>query len=318
MRAIQVVERTGPDGVRVRQIPEPGRRPDEVLVQVRAAGVTFPDLLISHGKYQESPDLPFVLGGEFAGIVREAPADSSFAPGDRVTCSSAHCAFAELAAVPYERVLPLPAHVSFEVGACLPANYLTMLFGFLQRGRLRPGERVLVHGASGGVGVASVQLARALRASQVIAVTSNPSPALESADVIPASGFVDTVAAMTNGAGVDIVVDPVGGDRLAESIRCLAPGGRALIIGFASGTIPTIDVNLTQDPGVDLVGVGWGSHLAHHPEALGQEWDRLMQLTHAHPYVRPSIDRILRLEEAADALRALESRQAHGRLVLCP
>ncbi|KAA1423033.1 NADPH:quinone oxidoreductase family protein [Mumia zhuanghuii] len=318
MRAVLVTDRTGPAGVHVRDVPTPRPHPDHVLVEVRAAGVTFPDLLLAYGRYQEVPELPFVLGGEFAGVVLDAPSGSAFTPGDRVVCSS-YTGFAEQASVPCGRVLPLPDDITFEDGACLPANYLTMMFGLGRRGRMQAGERVLVHGASGGVGTASIQLALALGASQVVAVTSSPLPIVDARlHVVPVEGFAARTKSLTEGHGVDVVVDPVGGDRIVQSLSCMAPGGRALVLGFASGTIPTIDVGLTLEHQVDLVGVGWGAYLVNQPETLREEWDSLVSLMREHPRLRPVIDRILTLDDAADALRALEDRRARGRLVLRP
>ncbi|WP_370617765.1 NADPH:quinone oxidoreductase family protein [Mumia sp. Pv 4-285] len=318
MRAVLVTDRTGPSGVRVHDVPEPELQPGHVLVEVKAAGVTFPDLLLTHGRYQEVPDLPFVLGGEFAGVVRKASYGSGHKVGDRVVCSS-YRGFAELVSVPSGRVMPLPAEVPYEIGACLPANYLTMVFALLHRGRLQRGERVLVHGASGGVGVAAIQLALALGASQVIAVTSNLPSALDPrVHVVPAESFAAHTDALTVGAGVDVVVDPVGGERLARSLACMSAGGRALVIGFAAGTIPTISVDAALERNIDLVGVGWGSYLEGNPDELHRVWDQLMGLMREDRTIRPVIDRILPLEGAEEALRMLEARQARGRVVLRP
>jgi NADPH2:quinone reductase len=311
MRAVQVVRRTGPSGVTVRSVPAPVPGPDEVLVEVRAAGVTFPELLLSYGRYQEAPALPFGLGGEFAGVVRTAPVGSPFAPGDRVACASAYRGFAELAAVPAGRVLPLPPDIPFTVAACLPANYLTMTFGLIQRGRLRPGETVLAHGASGGIGVATIQLAAAYGA-RVIAVTDHPPSVLDGlCEVVPVADFAGSVR------GVDVVVDPVGADRLDRSLDCLAPGGRALVVGFAGGTIPTLRTERVAALGVDVVGVGWGAYLARRPDRMRAEWDRLSPLV-ASGAARPPIGHVLPLERAAEALTRLENRTARGRIVLTP
>jgi len=316
-RAAQVVRRTGPSGVAVRRVPVPVPGAGDVLVEVRAAGVTFPDLLLAHGRYQETPELPFTLGGEFAGVVRSAPPGSPYAPGDRVVCSSPFRGFAERAAVPLGHVLPLPADVPFPVAACLPANYLTMSFGLLHRGRLRAGETVLVHGASGGIGVAATQLAAAYGA-RVIAVTTHPPTGATGADhVVPVSDFEAAVRDLTAGRGADVVVDPVGGDRLDRSLDCLARRGRVLVVGFAGGTIPTVRTDRLVTRDADVVGVGWGAYLATAPDRLRAEWDRLLPLVAAGA-VSPPIDRVLPLEAAAEALTLLENRAARGRLVLTP
>ncbi|MFC0529999.1 NADPH:quinone oxidoreductase family protein [Phytohabitans kaempferiae] len=322
MRAARVVRRTGPSGVEVRQVPVPRPADGEVLVEVRAAGVTFPDLLLSHGRYQETPDLPFGLGGEFAGVVCEAPRGAPFAVGDPVVCSSAFRGFAEFAAVPVGQVLPLPVDVAFPHAACLPSNYLTMTFGLLRRGRMRRGETVLVHGASGGLGIAAMQLATAF-GGRVIAVTSAPLERILASvgyapdHVVPEDGFPEAVAELTGGRGVDIVVDPVGNDRLERSLRCLAPFGRALVLGFAGGEIPTLSTDRLFPLDVDIVGVGWGAFLASEPDQMRAEWERLLPLVECG-VARPPIDRLMPLEEAAEALALLESRSARGRLVLTP
>nr|BFE58382.1 NADPH:quinone oxidoreductase family protein [Dactylosporangium thailandense] len=322
MRAARVVRHTGPSGIEVQRIPAPTAADGEVLVEVRAAGVTFPELLLSYGRYQERPSLPFVLGGEFAGVVRQAPVGSPFAPGDRVACASAQRGFAELAAVPVGHVLPLPGRIGFPVAACLPANYLTMTFGLLHRGRLRPGETVLVHGASGGLGVAAMQLASAFGAT-VIAVTSTPlaellAPVGYAPDhVVPVDGFAAAVLDLTGGRGVDLVVDPVGNDRLEQSLDCLAPLGRALVLGFAGGTIPVLATGRLAARNADIVGVGWGAFLAARPERLQAEWRRLLPLVE-RGLARPPIGRLLPLHSAAEALTMLEHRTARGRIVLLP
>ncbi|WP_396655738.1 zinc-binding dehydrogenase [Microbacterium sp.] len=297
----------------------PQLAPGHVLVEVRAAGVTFPDLLLTYGRYQETPVIPFTLGGEFAGVVVSAAPDSEWSAGDRVVGSSANCAFAEYAAVPSERLLPLPETVSFDHGACLPANYLTMLFALTERGRMRPGERVLVHGASGGVGGAAIRLALALGAGEVFAVTSSSVPGIdERVTVVDVADFAAEIRRCTAGAGVDVVVDPVGGERPLHSASCLAPGGRLLIVGFAGGEIPIVDLRTLPKSNVELVGVGWGAHLARHPEALQPMWAQLVRLLEGRPDLLPVIDRVAPLDETASALRALEAREARGRIVLRP
>lgn len=322
MRAARLVRRTGPSGVEIHPVPVPRAGAGEVLVAVKAAGVTFPDLLLSYGRYQETPELPSGLGGEFAGVVREAPPGSGLRPGDAVVCSSAYRGFAEVATVPLRHVLPLRADVPFPTAACLPSNYLTMTFGLLRRGRMRPGETVVVHGASGGVGVAAMQLASAF-GGRVIAVTSTPLIEVVSKvgyapdHIVPVDGFPAAVNELTGGRGADLVVDPVGGDRIARSLECLAPGGRALVLGFAGGTIPTLRTDRLGTGDVDIVGVGWGAFLATAPDLLRSEWERLLPLV-ASGVARPPVDRVLPLERTAEALALLESRDARGRIVLAP
>ncbi|GFJ82384.1 zinc-binding dehydrogenase [Phytohabitans houttuyneae] len=212
--------------------------------------------------------------------------------------------------------------MDFPHAACLPSNYLTMTFGLLRRGRMRRGDTVLVHGASGGLGIAAMQLASAF-GGRVIAVTSAPldrilAPVGYAPDhVVPEDGFPEAVAELTGGRGADLVVDPVGNDRLERSLRCLAPLGRALVLGFAGGTIPTLRTDQLFARNVDVVGVGWGAFLAVAPEQMAAEWKRLLPLVECG-VAKPPIDRVLPLEAAAEALTLLEERSARGRLVLTP
>jgi NADPH2:quinone reductase len=319
VRAVQVVRLDGPAAVEVRDVPEPERRRDQVLVEVRAAGVNFPDVLQTKGLYQYKPDLPFTLGSEVTGVVRDAPDGSPLRAGDRVAAFASTGAFAEVAAVQADHVLPLPDEVSFAKGACLPMNYLTAHFALLVRGHLRKGQTVLVHGAAGGVGTACVQLAAALGARVVAVVSTEEKAAAARAvgahETVLAEGFRDAVKELTGGAGVDLVVDPVGGDRFTDSLRSLAPEGRLLVVGFTGGDIPTVKVNRLLLNNVDAVGVGWGAWAATHPGYLGQQWAELEPLlasgvvTAPEPVVYP-------LERAAEAIASLEERTAKGKVVV--
>lgn len=316
MRAVQVVRLDGPFAVEVREVAEPTRAPDQVLIDVRAAGVNFPDVLQSKGLYQYKPDPPFTLGSEMAGVVREAPEGSSLRPGDRVAAFPGIGAFAEVVVAQAEQVLPLPDEVSFAAGACLPMNYLTAHFALLRRGHLQPGQAVLVQGAAGGVGTACVQLAAALGA-QVIAVVSSDAKAevalaAGATHTVPVDGFRDAVTQL---GGVDLVVDPVGGDRFTDSLRCLRPEGRLLVIGFTAGEIPTVKVNRLLLNNIDVVGVGMGAFAMVRPGFLGQLWDELV------PHLRsgavdPLISATFGLEQASEALARIDDRRVTGKVVL--
>jgi NADPH:quinone reductase len=319
VRSVQVVRLDGPAAVEVRDIPEPQRRADEVLIEVRAAGVNFPDVLRSKGLYQYKSDLPFVLGSEVAGVVREAPDGSPLTPGQRVVAFSDTGAFAEVVAVGADHVLPLPDEVSFAAGACLPMNYLTAHFALLVRGHLQAGQTVLVHGAAGGVGTACIQLAAALGARVVAVVSTKEKAEVARAagahETVLAEGFRDAVKSLTAGAGVDLVVDPVGGDRFTDSLRCLAPAGRLLVIGFTAGEIPTVRVNRLLLNNIDVVGVGWGAYALARPGYLAEQWAEL------EPHLRsgaldPVISETLPLVQAADALARLDERTVTGKVVL--
>ena len=265
MRAAQVTRLEGPDAVEVTEVPEPAAR--GVVVDVAAAGVCFPDVLLTRGEYQMRPDPPFVPGSEVAGRVRSAPPGSGFAEGDRVAAFPVLGGFAEVVATDPAMVFPLPDSTTYEQGAALPMNYLTCHFALRERGGLRAGETVLVHGAAGGVGTAAVQLSRAWGARVVAVVSSDDKAQVARSagahEVVAADGFRDAVAELTAGHGVDVVVDPVGGDRFTDSLRSLAPGGRLLVVGFTAGSIPEVRVNRLLLGNISVVGVGWGAWWTH-------------------------------------------------------
>ncbi|MEU6698802.1 NADPH:quinone oxidoreductase family protein [Pseudonocardia sp. NPDC046786] len=319
MRAVQVVELDGPSAVRINDVEPPVRGSGEVLIDVAAAGVNFPDVLLTRGQYQYRPDPPFTLGSECAGTVREAEPGSRFAPGDRVVAFTMSGVFAEALSVPEHTVLPLPDGVGFAEGACLPMNYLTAHFTLETRGALKSGETVLVQGAAGGVGTAVVQLAAALGAT-VIGVASTEAKAevakrAGAAHTVGVDGFKDAVAEITGGAGVDMVVDPVGGDRFTDSLRCLAPLGRLMVVGFTAGDIPTVKVNRLLLNNIDVRGVGWGAYALSRDGFVRAEWDALV------PHLRsgaldPLISERFRLDDAATALSRIDDRVVTGKVVL--
>jgi len=319
VRAVSITRLDGPTALEVGDVPEPAAGPDQVLVDVHAAGVTFPEVLQSRGEYQLKPDLPFVPGSEVAGVVRSAPPGSGLQPGQRVAAFPGLGGYAEVVAVPPVMVFPLPDHVSFAAAAALPMNYLTVHFGLVRRGRLRSGESVLVHGAAGGIGTAAVQLARALGA-HVIAVTSSPEKAevaraAGAHETVAADGFRDAVRALTSGRGVDLVVDPVGGDRFTDSLRCLAREGRLLVIGFTGGEIPTVKVNRLLLNNIAVVGVGWGAFWTRDAGYLQEQWADLLPMLEEGT-VDPVLGRAFPLEEAAQALLELDERRAAGKVLL--
>jgi NADPH2:quinone reductase len=320
MRAIHVSRLDGPESVELVDLPEPEPAPDQVLIEVHAAGVSFPDLLLSRGLYQYKPALPFVPGAEAAGVVLSAPPGSGFTPGDRVVTFALVGTWVERIAAPPERVFRIPDNVGFVGGAGLLMNYLTVHFGLVRRGQIQKGETVLVHGATGGVGVATLQLAPALGASRVIAVVSDQRKAdfaltAGATDVVLADGWLDAVRTLTDGRGVDLVLDPVGGDRFTDSVRSLAGEGRLLVVGFAAGSIPTVAVNRLLLKNVAVVGVAWGEFVLGHPAYLVEQWQALEPLL-ADGLVRPVEGPAYPLERAADALLALDRREATGKVVL--
>jgi len=319
MRAIRVTRLDGPDAVELADIDEPVG--DGIVVDVHAAGAAFPDALLTRGLYQYRPDPPFVLGAEVAGVVRSAPSDSHVRPGDRVVgLTMLTGGMAEVAVLQADRVFKLPDNVSFEAGAGLLFNDLTVYFALSVRGRLRQGETVLVHGAAGGIGTSTLRLASVLGASRTIAVVSTEekgeiATAAGATDVVLAEGFKDAVKELTSGRGVDIVVDPVGGDRFTDSLRSLTPGGRLLVVGFTGGEIPTVKVNRLLLNNVDVVGVGWGAWTLSHAGALAEQWAALEQLLSSGQLPPPEPD-VYPLEAAAAAVGSLENRSAKGKVVL--
>src|SRR3954470_15224948 len=265
MRALQITELTGPDhALRVVDVPEPepshpmtpGRG---VLVDVHVAGVSFPEVLQTRGEYQVKPPLPFVPRSEVGGVVRSAPADSGLAPGDRVAAFCMLGGFAEVAVAPAYLTFALSDALDFAQGAGLILNYHTAYFALKLRGRLEAGETVLVHGAAGGVGTASLQVAKALGARAIAVVSSDQKERVArqaGADEVLRSGgaWKDEARELTGGAGVDVVLDPVGGERFVDSLRSLGEGGRAVVVGFTAGSIPEVRVNRLLLSNLEIVG----------------------------------------------------------------
>jgi NADPH2:quinone reductase len=321
MRAIRVTALGGPESLELVEVDEPIADGGGIVVDVHAAGVAFPDALLTRGLYQYRPDLPFTLGAELAGVVRSAPPGGPVKTGDRVLgLTMIGGAMAETAVLSPDRVFPLPDDISFEAGAGLLFNDLTVFFALTVRARLAKGETVLVHGAAGGIGTSTLRIAPALGASRVIAVVSTEEKkdvarAAGATDVVLADGFKDAVAELTGGRGVDIVMDPVGGDRFTDSLRSLAPAGRLLVVGFTGGEIPTVKVNRLLLNNIDVVGVGWGAWTLTHPDSLAQQWNGLAALLTSGKLAVPQPD-VYPLDRAADAVAALENRTARGKVVV--
>ena len=317
MRAAVVEELNGPSSIRILNRPEPTG--DGVRIAVAAAGVSFPDALLTRGRYQLRPEPPFVPGAEVSGVVADAPEGSGVRPGQRVAAFPGLGGFAETVLVPPHLVFPLPDEVDIEVAAGLPMNLLTVHFALLDRGRLQAGERVLVHGAAGGIGVAAVQLAAA-RDAEVIAVTSSPEKAevaraAGAHHIVAADGFRDAVQDATDGEGVDLVLDPVGGDRVTDSLRCLRRRGRLLVVGFTAGSIPEVKVNRLLLNNLDVVGVGWGAHWLAEPGYPAEQWAELLPDLRAGR-LQPPIGGRYPFEDAAEAVASLEERRALGKVLL--
>jgi NADPH2:quinone reductase len=320
MRAFQIAALDGPDAL------EPVERPDPepthfmspgsgVVIDVRAAGVSFPDVLMSRGHYQMKPELPFVPGGEVAGTV--VAGGDGFSPGDRVAAMTVLGGFAERAVAPPMLTFRLPDALSFAEGAALVLNYHTVWFALVTRGGLRAGETVLVHGAAGGVGTAALQVARALGARTIAVVSSDEKERV--AREAGADEVLRSSGAWKDGArslgGVDVVVDPVGGDRFTDSLRSLREGGRVVVVGFTGGAIPEVRVNRLLLNNVSVVGAGWGAYAMGKPEYLrstGEDLERLVE----SGGVRPVVGRRFAFADAGEALRVIEGREALGKVVL--
>ena len=319
MRAARVTTLDGPASVRVDEIEPPAVTPGHVLVDVHEAGVAFPDVLLTRGLYQMRPDPPFTPGAECAGVVSAVPESSAFSVGDRVAAFPVLGAFAEQVLVPEALVFPLPESVSFVAGAALPMNYLTVHFALTQRGRLERGEVVLVHGAAGGIGTAAIQLARAMDARVIAVVSTQEKAAVAQAagahHVVLADGFLDATRELTQGRGVDVVVDPVGGDRFTDSLRALAPEGRVLVIGFTAGSIPEVKVNRLLLNNVSVVGVGWGAFWQKRPEFVRTQWDALQPLLE-RGLLDPPIGSRHALDDVAAALGEIDERRATGKVTI--
>lgn len=317
MRAVQVVTTTGPDDVEIRDIDEPTPQPGQVLIDVRSVGVSFPDLLLSRGEYQLRPEPPFSLGVDIAGVVIEG---GGFAPGQRVVAVNPYGGAQERALAPADFVLPLPDEVDFDEGAALGMNYLTAEFALTTRGQTAAGETVLVHGAAGGVGTAAIQVANGLGARTIGVVSTAEKADFARAagadEVVLVEGFKESVTELTQGRGVDVVVDVVGGEAFTDSLRLLAPLGRLLVIGFAAGQqIPEVKVNRLLLNNIDVRGVGWGAYAMTRPGYLRSQWQRLLPMIESGA-VRPPIGRRYRLDEFGAALSDLEQRRALGKSVV--
>jgi NADPH2:quinone reductase len=319
MRALQLERLDGPEGLSLVDLPEP-EAGDQVLIDVVAAGVSFPDLLLTKGQYQMKPPLPFVPGVEVAGVVRGAPAGAGVKAGDKVMAFTMLGGWAEVVAAPPGMTFRVPEGWSFEAAAGTVMNYHTAHFALHRRGRLKAGETVLVHGAAGGVGTATVQVARGAGA-RVLAVVSSE----EKAEVARSAGadlallstgdWVAQVKDATQGRGVDVVMDPVGGDVFDLSLKCLAPEGRLLVVGFAGGRIPEVKVNRLLLRNVDVVGVAWGAFVMQEPQLTAEIARELASLAEKG-FVEPLVGSVYPLEQAARALGELESRKATGKVVL--
>jgi NADPH:quinone reductase len=322
---MQITELTGPEtGLTLADLPEPEASHmltpgNGVLVDVRAAGVSFPELLQTRGEYQLKPPLPFVPGSEVSGIVRSAPDGSALAAGDRVAAFCGLGGFAEVAVTPDCFCFVLPDELSFGQGAGLVLNYHTAYFALLLRGRLSEGETVLVHGGAGGVGTATLQVAKGLGARTIAVVSTDDKERVAreagADEVVRADGPWKDQAKEISDGGVDIVLDPVGGDRFTDSLRSLREGGRVIVVGFTGGSIPEVKVNRLLLNNTEVIGAGWGAGVMGKPpviEKIGAGVAKLVE----QGFVRPVVGASFPLERAGEALALIDRRGATGKVVL--
>ena len=324
MQALRVEELSQDlSGVQLVDMPEPTRTPGEVLVRVMAASLNFPDLLMTRGEYQFKPDVPFTSGLEMAGEVLEADPGSGFIPGDTVIGGKKTDAFAEIICVPERSLSPLPAGLSFAQGAAMGAAYQTAYTGLVELGGLKRDQWVLVHGASGGVGLAACDLAKAFGA-QVIAATGVDAKhgaiaaAVAPDAVIATEGrFRQQVAELTDGGLCDIVFDPVGGDVFDESTRCVSFAGKLMVVGFTSGRIAEIATNIPLIKGFSVVGLRAGEYARRFPER-GKAINEAIAKLASDGKITPTIDRTLPLSRWREGFDAMARRELVGKVVFEP
>jgi NADPH:quinone reductase len=324
VRAIVVDRWMEPTELALRDAPDPTPRPGTLLVDVKAAGCNFFDILMCRGTYQVKPPFPFVPGAEVAGVVAAlGEGVSGFAPGDRVFGSSGLGGFAERALVPAAGAWRLPDALPFAEGAALPIVYPTSYVGLVHRAALQAGETLLVHAAAGGVGVAAVQIGKALGARVLATAGGAEKLAVAKragADVVvdyKDEDFAARVLEETGGRGADVIYDSVGGEVFERSLKCIAWNGRLLVIGFAGGEIPSVKLNRILLKNIAVVGLHWGAYAKYEPERIPETMQALLALQEKGA-IRPEIYRRYPLARAGEALAALGSRGTWGKVVLEP
>jgi NADPH2:quinone reductase len=324
MKAVLCKAHGSPESLVVEEVESPAPGPGQVLISVKAAGVNFPDTLIIQGKYQFQPPFPFSPGAEVAGIVKEVGTGvESVKIGDRVTASSAYGGFAEEFVANADALIPLPDGIDFDVASAFAMTYGTSLYALKDRANLQPGERLLVLGAAGGIGLASIEIGKLLGAQVIAAASTEEKLAVcrqyGASEVINYSeqDLKDRIKELTRGQGVDVVVDPVGGDYSEAALRGMAWNGRFLVIGFTAGSIPRVPLNLPLLKGCSIVGVFWGSFVARNPQQSRANFQQLLGWLQEGK-LQPHISARYPLEQAADALYDIINRKVTGKIVLLP
>jgi len=322
MKAALCKSLDGPEGLVIAEVPEPVAGPGQAVIAVKAVGLNFADTLITRGKYQLKPDLPFSPGMEVSGVVGAVGSGvSHVSPGDKVLAYTSWNGAAEKIAVEAASIVPVPEAVPFEVAAGLSVTYGTAIHGLKDRGRLVGGETVVVTGAAGGAGQAAVEIAHLL-GSRVIAVASSEEKletarhaGADEAILYPPSDLKDAVRALTNGKGADVVYDCIGGDAAEPLVRALAWRGRFLVVGFAAGEIPKLPLNLLLVKGAEAVGVFWGESVRRNPDAHRADMEQLLGWV-ADGRLKPRIHGLYPLAAIGKALAVIENRQAQGKVVV--
>ena len=322
MRLLLCTQYGPPDLLEIRDVPSPAAGNDEVVIAVKAASLNFPDVLIIQNKYQFKPPLPFSPGNELAGVIKEVgPGVTRFKPGDRVMAFTSYGAFAEEVKLDASRVLPLPEGMSFDEAAALLVTYGTVDHALRDRGSVKPGETVLVLGAAGGVGIAAIEIAKALGARVIACASSDDKLAAcraHGADETinyATHDLRDRIKALTDNRGVDVIVDPVGGPYSEPALRSIAWRGRLLVVGFTAGEIPKMPLNLPLLKGCSIVGVFWGDFLRREPEAFAASVAQLGRW-YADGKLKPHVSATFPLERAVEAFNLLSGRKAIGKVVL--
>jgi len=322
MKAVVCKEFGPPDSLRIEELPSPRAGPGEAVISVKAASLNFPDVLIIQNKYQFKPPLPFSPGSELAGVVKEVGAGvQGWHVGDKVIACTTYGAFAEEVKTEAARLMPLPGKMDFVTGAAFLLTYATTDHALRDRGALAAGETLLVLGAAGGVGLAAIEIGKVLGARVIACASSEEKLAVcrsHGADATinyAAEDLRERIKALTDGRGVDVVYDPVGGPYTEPAFRSIAWRGRLLVVGFAAGEIPKLPLNLALLKGASIVGVFWGDFARREPARFA---DSVRQLAkwYQEGRLRPHVSETFPLERAAEALKRLVARQVKGKVVL--
>lgn len=322
MQAWLCEDPTGVDALTWKELPTPTPKAGEVLIEIKAASLNFPDLLIVQNKYQIKPPLPFVPGAEFAGVVQAVGEGvKHLQVGQRVACLSGTGGFGTHTIASAALCMPLPSDFPFVDAAAFIMIYATSHHALVDRAQLKAGETVLVLGAAGGVGTSAIQIAKAMGARVIAAASSDEKCAVcksigaDATINYSTESLRDAVKALTNGKGVDVVYDPVGGDFSEQAFRSIAWRGRHLVIGFAAGPIPSLPLNLTLLKGASLMGVFWGNFAQNEPKASAAALAELAQW-YAQGKIKPVIDSTMPMAELKDAYAHMSSRGVKGKLVM--